>query len=239
MKRFLLLIVLFASNSGMIYSQPGTQELLKVKLPPIEVLYEGAMRTSMFQFYDYKMQQEQYILKTEKRRWLEFFSVFGSYQYGAIGISSYTNYGMDFPLVYQTSGEVQLWYNVGAMLRIPLDRIFDRGNRVKSQRAKMEATLKERDLWYDEQKIKIIDLYVKVTEMLNSLTYANEHFQLVDKQYEVAQKDYAIGAMTGQTLGVIKGSQVQAYMQLERIKAELNASLLKLEILSNTKLIER
>ncbi|MDD4058717.1 MAG: TolC family protein [Bacteroidales bacterium] len=239
MKRVLLLFILMIIQVGLLRAQAGTEDLLKIKLPPIDSLFNGAMKTSMFQFYDYKMQQEQYILKTEKRRWLEFFSVFGSYQYGAVGVNSFTNYGSEFPLVYQTSGEVQLWYNVGAMLRIPLDRLFDRGNRVKSQKAKMNATLKERDLWYDEQKIKIIDLYVKVEEMLNNLDYVVEHFALIDEQYEIAQKDYAIGSMNGQTLGVIKGAQVQAYMQLERVKAELNAAILKLEILSNTKIINR
>ncbi|MDD3274110.1 MAG: hypothetical protein PHV46_08685, partial [Bacteroidales bacterium] len=156
MKRVLLLFILMIIQVGLLRAQAGTEDLLKIKLPPIDSLFNGAMKTSMFQFYDYKMQQEQYILKTEKRRWLEFFSVFGSYQYGAVGVNSFTNYGSEFPLVYQTSGEVQLWYNVGAMLRIPLDRLFDRGNRVKSQKAKMNATLKERDLWNDEQKIKII-----------------------------------------------------------------------------------
>lgn len=239
MKRILLFILLIFVVKTSLCAQTGAEDLLKIKLPPIDTLFNRAMKTSMFQFYDYKMQQEQYILKTEKRRWLEYFSVFGSYQYGAVGVNSYTNYGTDFPLVYQTSGEVQLWYNVGVMLRIPLDKLFDRGNKVKSQKAKMNATLKERDLWYDEQKIKIIDLYVKVEEMLNNLDYVVEHFALIDEQYNIAQKDYAIGAMNGQTLGVIKGAQVQAYMQLERVKAELNSAILKLEILSNTKIINR
>jgi hypothetical protein len=40
-------------------------------------------------------------------------------------------------------------------------------------------------------------------------------------------------------LGVAKSQQTQAFLQLERIKAQLYSSILSLEILSNIKIISK
>ena len=233
----LIASLLFAS--GEMKAQDSFRQLSQLKLPPIDELFKSAMNNPMVQFYELKMEGEELLLKTEKRKWLEYFNLVGTYQYGVMGLNSFTDLGSDFPLIYQYSGTEQVWYNGGIALRLPLDRLFDRNNRIRRQKLKIQETLKERDLWYDDQKSKIIETYFKAQEMLNNLQSVNEEYTVATNHYEDAQRDYVIGKMTSHDLNVAKTAQVKAKMQLEQVISMLNTALMKLEILSNTKIINR
>lgn len=216
-----------------------TEDLLKLQLPPLDTLFEGARKSSMVEFYKYRMEGQELALKTERRSWLAYFTIFGTYQYGIMGMNSFTNLGSNYPIVYQNTGGEQIWYNVGGALNIPLDKVFDRRNRIKTQQLKIEETLKERDMWYDEQRVKIIELYTKAQGMLSVLKVVLEQSVLADVQFSIAQKDYMMGVINAQGLNSAKGSQVQAFMQLENVRSELNTAILKLQILSSTKIINK
>lgn len=213
--------------------------LLGVDLPPLQVFFDGARNSAMVEFYNYRMEGQELTLKTEKRKWQEYVNFFATYQYGIMAMNTNTDIGFNYPLVNQYTSSEQSWYNFGASIRVPLDQLFDRRNRIRRQQLKILETTKERELWYDEQKFRIIEEYTKVLEMSNNLKYAIEMFSLADAQYVVAQKDYIIGSTTAQGLNNAKGQQVQAFLQLERIKAELTSSILKLEVLSGVKIINR
>lgn len=239
MKKSLTLLIFFVFSFGVAKAQLATDDLRQMKLPPLEKLFEGAMSSAMVQFYELRMEGERLTLKSEKRRWLEYFNIFGTYQYGVIGLNSYTNLGSDYPIVYQNSAGNQLWYNGGVSLILPLGKIFDRGNSIRRQKLKIDETTKEMEMWYNEQKIKIVELYVKVDEMLNTISLVIEQNLLAQAQYDVAQKDYIMGKINAQELNSAKGTEVQSKIQLERVRSELNTSLMKLEILSNTKILNK
>ncbi len=225
---------------GSLYAQKDTVlQLTSIQLPPIEKLYEGARSTPSYEFYDSRNKAEELILKSTKRHWLSYFNFFGTYQYGVLGMDMYNNEGAGTPLIYQYSGSNQMWYNFGGSIRISLDNLFDGHNKVKTQKQRVIQTSLETQQWYDSQKIKIIDLYNKANELLSVLKYTIEQASLADVQYEMAQKDYISGNSTSQALNNSKGQQVQAYMQLERVKSELLSSIMQLEILSNTNIIKR
>ncbi len=221
-----------------VYSQQQ-EELADLTLPTLEELFEGAGKSSTVKFYNYRMEGEELMLKTERRKWLEYISILGTYQYGVIGINSYTDIGADYPLVYQYSAGDQLWYNIGASAKIPLDRLFDRRNRIKRQKLKIQETMAERDMWHDDQKLKIIEQYTVAIEMRNNLKLVIEQYAFATAQFEAVQKDYIMGAVTAQSLGVAKSQQTQAYLQMEKVKSALNNAILSLEVLSNIKIISK
>jgi len=240
MKRYLLLLLsLFPVSQVASAQEAAVENLMSLQLPPLDSLFEGAKKSSMVEYYAHVMEGEELNLKTVKRRWLEYFAISASYQYGVMGISSFTDLGSNFPIVYQSSGGNQLWYNVGASVRIPLDMILDRRNTIKRQQLKIQETLSQRDLWYDEQRTKIIALYSRAMEMIGVLKTVVEQATLSNAQFAIAEKDYIMGKTNAQDLNNAKGMQVQSLMQLERAKAELNSSVLQLEILSNTKIINK
>lgn len=239
MKTIFSTLIFIISLSLSIRAQEQTAELMYFRLPPIDTLFKGALKSSMVEFYDLRMEGEQLLLKTEKRKWLEFFNLAGTYQYGIIGMNSFMDLGENYPLVYQYTGQEQLFYNAGASFRIPLDRLFDRNNRIKRQKLKINEMLKERDMWYDEQKAKIIELYFRAQELINNLRPLTEYVTLSDEQYKSALSDYTVSKITMQELNAAKGVQVQATMQLERGLADLKSAIMRLEILSNTKILNK
>lgn len=213
--------------------------LINLQLPPIETLFENARKNSMIEFYNYRMEEQELNLKTERRSWLGYFSLSATYQYGVMGVNTFTDVGSNFPIIYQNSGGDQLYYNAGATFRLPLDNFFDRRNRIKTQQLKIKETLKERDLWYDQQKIQIIEIYFKVQEMLKNMEYVVDLLSFANANYEAVQKDYIVGAASMQALNTAKSTQIQSLLQLETLKSDLLVNLNKLEILSYTKIINK
>ncbi|MDX9798166.1 MAG: TolC family protein [Bacteroidales bacterium] len=240
----LLLIIVFhhglfsqESNSSVLDSIENN-ELLFLQMPPLEKLFEGARKSSMVEFFGHRMEGQELALKTERRRWLSYFSVYGSYQYGVMGINSYSNIGADMPIIYEYSAGSQLWYNVGASVRIPLDQLFDRRNKIRTQQLKIAETVKEQEMWYDEQKTEIIKLYYEAQKMLNTLKFLVENYQHAATQYDIMQQEYLIGNINMQGLATSKSMHVQAFIQLEEAKSLLKIVISQLEILSNTKILK-
>jgi hypothetical protein len=240
MKRIIIIALLILGFTRANAQTNIQEEYLSLTLPPIETLFEGIRNSSTVQFYNYRMEGEELMLKTERRRWQEYISFYASYQYGVMAMNAYSNIGIDYPMIYQYSGSAQMWYSAGALLRIPLDQLFDRGNRIRRQQLKIEETRTERELWYDEQKLRLIELYTKTQEMLGNLNQAIQMYILTDAQFQVAEKEFILGGSNNPgALSNAKGQQVQAVLQLERIKSELNAAILKMEVMSGTKIMNR
>lgn len=238
MKKILIFLLLISTaNLKQAFAQDTSiADLLNLNLPPLQTLLDGANKSSMVEFYEYRMEGEELTLKTEKRRWLGYFSGFATYQYGVMGLNNYSNVADDLP-IYQYTASAQIWYNAGAAIRISLDELFDRRNRIRRQQLKINETMKEKEMWYDEQKREIIRLYYEAQKTLNTLKYAVENYNLANTQYEMAQGDYIRGNSTMHSLATSKGMQVQTFLQMEEIKASLNIFIGQLEIISKTKIL--
>lgn len=238
MKKFSLLTFILILSQCALFSQSNdTEKLLSLTLPPIEQLFESAKTCSTIEYYQSRKEAEELILKSEKRKWLGYFNLFGTYQYGVMGMNMYNNEGLGTPLINQYSGSEQMWYNFGGAIRIPLDNFFDRHNKIKLQKKRITEAENAKGQWYENQKLKIIELYTKAEEMFSVLNNLIEQSNLGNAQFKIAQSDYVSGNITAQALNISKNQQVQANMELARIKSELYRSIMQLEILSNTKIL--
>ncbi len=234
---FIIAATLFPVTTFAQNSLSENDSLAAISLPPIEKLFAAVENNAAYKYYDARKAAEERILRTEKRRWLNVLSVFGTYQYGVMGMNSYYNEGTGTPIINQYSGADQMWYNFGAAIRIPFDLIFDRRNKIKLQKERINEAEYSKQQWIDSYKTKVIEYYSKSEEMLYMLKYSIEQATLSDAQYTLAQKDYIAGSSTSQTLTVAKSQQVQAHTQLARVKAELVNCLLQLELLTNTDIL--
>ncbi|MBP1618533.1 MAG: hypothetical protein H6Q14_2360 [Bacteroidetes bacterium] len=210
----------------------------KLQIPPLEVLFENARKSPAVQQFQAKMEEEASLLKTEKRSWLKYFKVGGSWQYGRVGVNSafsdeYT------PLFYQYSSATQNNMYATASLSIPLDDIFDRKNRIKRQQMATQTTRLEMEKWHDEQKIRIIEMYEKVKKELAVLKVKIQGVIFASAQYEVAKKDFQNGNAKIIDVNTAQKVYMDAFEGYETTKAELNVGVLKLEVLSKTKIINK
>ena len=93
-KIILILAVTLFCVPGVKAQNTSEEDLLSLTLPPLETLFEGIRNSSTVQFYNYRMEGEELMLKTERRRWQEYISFHASYQYGVMAMNAYTNIGV-------------------------------------------------------------------------------------------------------------------------------------------------
>jgi len=239
----LLIILLSCTLSSFVSGQinspdPENDKMLTIELPPLAELFESARNNPAVEIYNIRKQQEISALKTEKRSWLKYFKITATYQYGSVGYNSYMSTTEIAP-IYTSSGSKQSWYNFGGGLSIPLDDLFDRGNRIKRQKLLMKQTELEIEKWHDEQKLLIVDAYSNALESLAVLKIKAEALVFSNAQYKISENDFINGKITISALNKEKGIQSSSVAEYEKTRASLYEALLRLEILSKTKIFNR
>jgi len=194
------LLFLFASIGSVTaqevsdYSKLQPSDYSSITLPPLDLLFENAKSAPTYELATVKEQIERKLLAKEKRAFLGFFSLRGSYQYGMFGNeSTYTDVAIAPYLTYAT--QAQNGYTVGAGVNIPLDGLFDLTARVKRQKLNVRTAQLEREVKFEEMKKEIILLYTTATSQLNILKLNAEALMLANVQYSIAEKDFSNGAI--------------------------------------------
>ena len=96
MKKYILILILFTLSqiaiTPLISAQDFTditklnpKDIINIKLPPIDSLFENAKNGPIYTMWDAKEAIERKNLSKEKKAFLGFFSIRGSYQYGMFG----------------------------------------------------------------------------------------------------------------------------------------------------------
>ncbi len=243
MKKIILMLLFLITVGSRSYGQsfPLAAEGLdytKLLLPSLEELFENAKKSPSVEMFESKMMEQDNQLKTEKRSWLKYFKVGGSWQYGNIGVNSiFTD--QNTPLFYQYSGATQNALFVSGTVSVPFDDVFDRSNRVKRQKMQRRSTELEMEKWFDEQKLRIIDSYVKLTSAMSILKKKAENLTLTQAQVKSLEADFANGNAEIAALTVAKKMEVDAYETFKITESTITAELLHLEILSRTKIISK
>lgn len=211
-------------------------DITRVFLPPLDTLFENAKKSPSVEMYAAKMEVQDNQLTSEKRSWLKYFRVGGSWQYGNIAVNSaFTN---EFtPLFYQSSGVTQSsWYGT-AGVNVPLDDLFDRGNRVKRQKMERRFTELEREKWLDEQKMRIVNSYLAAKAAIETLQKKVEEYHIAEANYKMLENEFKLGNATITDLNTAKKLETEAYEILKMNEYKITNEVLILEILSNTKII--
>ena len=219
-------------------SKTQIEDYTEITLPPLDLLFENVKGAPTYELAQVKEQIERKLLAKEKRAFLGFFSLRGSYQYGMFGNeSTYTDVAIAPYLTYSTSA--QNGYTVGAGVNIPLDQLFDLGARVKRQRLNLKSATLEKEIKYEQIKKEIIELYTTATSQLSILKLRAEALILANVQYSSAEKDFTNGTIESTTLSIEKGRQSQALESFEKSKYELTKSLMILEVITRTPILRK
>jgi outer membrane protein len=214
------------------------EDYTEITLPPLDLLFENVKGAPTYELAQVKEQIERKLLAKEKRAFLGFFSLRGSYQYGMFGNeATYTDVAIAPYLTYSTSA--QNGYTVGAGINIPLDQLFDLGARVKRQRLSLKSATLEKEIRYEQIKKEIIELYATATSQLSILKLRAEALILANVQYNIAEKDFTNGTIESTTLSIEKGRQSQALESFEKSKYELTKSLMILEVITRTPILRK
>ena len=264
MKKFLLLPVLMClpallraqapaaqQPGGSLAAAPAREEYndlarmsaetyMNLHLPPLYELLENARAQSpqVNQFASKKEQEEREI-KTLRRSWLKNIKLNAQYSYGSTDVNSLMYYDKNLPVVQNVTGTTQAWWTVGAGISLPLDEIFNRRNRIKQQRKRLESIEYEMNSWYDEICLKIIEAYTSAVENLSLLETSARSMVAAKAQYGAAEADFVNGKIDAQTLSRQKSIESSTIREYEQTRSQLNKALLQLEVLSKTPIISK
>lgn len=246
MKNKLLSIILFYFICFVLPSQAQEsnigdmtpEDYAHLKLPPLDVLFENAKNNPTIQINEVKKESETGLLKKEKRSWLKYISARASYGYG---IQAYTSGYSDSatPLYYQYNNNAMSNYNIGGAISVPLDDLFDLKQRNNQQRLKIKEADLQKEQSMDGLKQQIIELYTSILSNISVLKLKAEYMTFANAQYQVGESDFLNGKGDAGTLSNQKQIQITAASDYESTRATLNSSLLKLEMLARTPIINK
>ncbi len=220
------------------YSRPEQADYTKITLPPLDSLFENAKGGPTYKLAQVKEQIERKLLAKEKRAFLGFFSLRGSYQYGMFGNEgTYTDVAIAPYLTYTT--QAQRGYTVGAGVNIPIDGLFDLKARVNRQKLAIKSAALEKEIKYEEMKREIIEMYTTAISQLSVLKLRAEALELATLQYEIAEKNFSNSTIDTGDLSVEKQRQSTAMEAYEKSKFELTKSLMMLEVITRTPILRK
>lgn len=210
-----------------------------LQLPPLHVLMENARNTPQVNMYAASKEVEDRELKTIRRSWFRYIKFNATYSYGSNDMSSLLYYDTQYPPIQNVTGTVQSWWNVGANLSLPLDQIFNHRNQIKQQKKRIESIGFEVARYHDELCLKIIDAYTAASENLALLASAAQSLTVARAQYAVTETDFIKGRIDAQTLSRQRTVVNSVLREYEKTRSSLNNALLRLEVLSKTKIINQ
>ena len=205
-------------------------------LPPLAVLFENAKSTPQIMSLEKARQLAEAEVAKQKRHIFSYITGHASYSYGKTDMwgNNTSSYG---PMIYQFQGNVQSYWNFGANLAIPVEDILDLTAAVKRKRMEVDQAALAKDIAYDQLKLQIASLYVKITNNLVSLKTLGEAASAYQGAGALNREDFENGNMTIESYAYTKlheSGQVQSYQTLQ---TTITTDILTLEILTHTPII--
>lgn len=205
-------------------------------LPPLAILFENAKASPQIMSLEKARQLAEAEVAKEKRHIFSYVTGHASYSYGKTDMwgNNSSSYG---PMVYQFQGNEQSYWNLGVNLAVPLEDILDLSASVKRKKIEVDQATIAKDVAYDELKLQIATLYVRITNNLVTLKTYGETAAAYQGAGALNREDFENGNMTIEDYAWTKqheGAQVRNYQTLQ---TDITTDILTLEILTHTPII--
>ena len=208
------------------------------KLPPLAVLFENAKANPDILLLAKAQEIAEAEVAKQKRHIFSYFYGNASYSYGktdqwASGSDTYT------PLItlQQYNGSTQNYWNVGVHMNVPLEDILDLGAAVKRKKLLVDQAQLEKDKAYDQLKLQIATLYVKITNNLIALKTAGENAAIYQGASSLNEVEFHQGNMEIEDFAWTGQRGQSAVNVYQGLLTEITIDIITLEILTHTPII--
>ena len=164
-------------------------------LPPLAVLFENAKSTPQIISLEKARQLALAEVAKQKKHIFSYVNGHASYSYGKTDMWG-NNSTTTSPMIYQFQGSVQSYWNVGINLSVPLEDILDLTASIKRKRLEVDKAALDKDIAYDQLKLQIASLYIKITNNLVSLKTLGEAAAAYQGAGALNREDFENGNMT-------------------------------------------
>lgn len=220
------------------FSQLSNYELQNINLPPLSLLFENLKKSPSYLFTQNAVLIQKRLLAKQKKDFLSFFSIRGSFQYGRVANDSYYS-DVYTPATTNFSSNTQSLYSIGAGMSIPIDKLLDLRPAIRRQNLEVRSAELQRDIKYEELKKQVIELYSSLTLKMSTLKLCNEALVQATMQYDVTENNFANGKAAPTDLSVAKSQQSKSKQEFETCKNELIRDMMTLELISHTSFFKK
>ena len=217
-------------------SETNTINFSNFHLPPLAVLFENAKSNP--QILDLAKAQEiaQAEVAKQKKHIFSYLHGHASYSYGKTDMWG-NNSSTYNQMIYQFQGTEQNYWNIGVNLSVPLEDILDLSASVKRKRLQVEQAQIRKDIAYDQLKLQIASLYVKITNTLVTLKTASENAAIYQGAGALNQEDFHQGNMSIEDFAFTKQREEDAVRRYQEMQTTIITDIITLEILTHTPII--
>ena len=205
-------------------------------LPPLGVLFENAKSNPTILQMVKKQEIAQADVTKQKKHIFSYINGHASYSYGKTDMWG-NNSSTYSTMIYQFQGSEQSYWNVGVNMSVPLEDLLDLGHSVKRMRLKVEEAQYEKDASYDELKLQIATLYIRITNNLTALKTAGISAAIYQGANQLEEEDFHQGNMQ---IGEYAYSSLHGQSAVNNYQTLLTAittDIVTLEILSHTPIL--
>ena len=217
-------------------NKESTINFSEFHLPPLAVLFENAKSTPQIISLAKAQQLAEAEVAKQKRHIFSYVHGHASYSYGVSDMwgNSSSSYNMR---IMQFQGSEQKYWNVGVNLAVPVEDILDLSAAVKRKRLEAERAQLEKDLAYDQLKLQIASLYVKITNSLVTLKTLSESAAVYQGAGALNLEEFHNGNMNIESYAGVKLHESDLVSQYQALQTTITTDILTLEILTHTPIL--
>lgn len=217
-------------------SQEKSINFSEFHLPPLAVLFENAKATPQILSLAKAQQLAEAEVAKQKRHIFSYVTGHASYSYGVSDMwgNSSSSYNMR---IMQFQGSEQKYWNVGVNLAVPVEDILDLGAAVKRKRLEAEQAQLKKDMAYDELKLQIASLYVKINNNLVTLKTYSEAAAIYQGAGKLNLEDFHNGNMSISGFAYEKLHENSVVNEYQQMQSQITIDIMTLEILTHTPIL--
>lgn len=217
-------------------SKENTINFSEFHLPPLAVLFENAKATPQILSLAKAQQLAEAEVAKQKRHIFSYLTGHASYSYGVSDMwgNSSSSYNMR---IMQFQGSEQKYWNVGVNLAVPVEDILDLGPAIKRKRMEAEQAQLQKDIAYDQLKLQIASLFVKITNNLVTLKTLSESAAIYQGAGALNLEEFHNGNMTIESFAGTKLYESDLVSQYQALQTTLLTDILTLEIITHTPIL--
>jgi hypothetical protein len=229
------------SNSGISAgffdsSENSTINFSDFHLPPLAVLFENAKQSPQILTLEKAQEIAQAEVAKQKRHIFSYVTGHASYSYGKTDMWGQNSSAYNMVL-QQYQGSEQSYWNIGVNLAVPLEDILDLKAAVKRKRLEVDQAIIAKDKAFDDLKLKIATLFVKITNDLVSLKTASENAAMYQGAGALNLEEFHQGNMSIEAFAGTKRYEEGAVSAYQSLQTQITTDIITLEILTHTPIL--
>lgn len=205
-------------------------------LPPLSVLLENAKANPQIMSLEKARQIAVAAVAKQKRSIFSHINGHASYSYGKADMWGNNSSTISY-MIYQFQGTEQSYWNVGVSANISVEDILDYVPSIRRSKLEVDQAVIAKDIAYDQLKLQIATLFVKITNDLVTLKTYGEAAAAYQGAGALNREEFENGNMEIEDFAWTKlreSSQVQGYQSMQ---TTITTDILTLEILTHTPII--